>query len=222
MHDSRAHLSAKARQRRKVMQQGVDERAPIAGILAGSGSGMDHHASGLVDDGQVVVFIDDLQRNVFGHGPQRRPRRRTGYRDLLAATKLQRRPRRSPIHQNLLLGNELLHTGAAHLQLSRQKLIQAFASVFPGNGDGTWKSLGHFRTTIVPRNLQPRTQPARVPGTIGRRGNETGCPGRDAYPANQPLVCRATRSSIIWPVSLLHNRRNDSLALTRSFQHWEA
>ena len=33
-----------------------------------SGSGVDHHAGGLVDDGEVVVFVDDVERDVFGEG----------------------------------------------------------------------------------------------------------------------------------------------------------
>src|SRR5262252_205238 len=47
----------------------VDERAAVARGLSGSGAGVDHHASGLIDDGQVRVFEDYVKRDVFRYGP---------------------------------------------------------------------------------------------------------------------------------------------------------
>ena len=32
---------------------------------------MNHHSGGLVDDGEVVVFVDDVERDIFGDGAQR-------------------------------------------------------------------------------------------------------------------------------------------------------
>jgi len=60
------------------MQQGIDQGAAIAGIVGGSRARMHHHARGLVDDGEVVVFIDDVERNFFGNSAQRSGVRRAG------------------------------------------------------------------------------------------------------------------------------------------------
>ena len=54
------------------MQQRVDQRAAVALVVGGACPGMHHHPGGLVDDGEVVVLEDDVERNVFGMGPQRR------------------------------------------------------------------------------------------------------------------------------------------------------
>ena len=40
---------------------GICQRARL-----NTGSGMDDHAGGFVDDGEVFVFVDDVERNVFG------------------------------------------------------------------------------------------------------------------------------------------------------------
>ncbi len=44
----------------QVMREGVDERALVVAV-----AGMDHHAGGFVDHEHVVIFIDDLQRNLL-------------------------------------------------------------------------------------------------------------------------------------------------------------
>ena len=54
-----------ALEKRQVLQmigQGVDQRPRIVAV-----AGMDDHAGGLVDDNQVVVFIQNVERNVFGN-----------------------------------------------------------------------------------------------------------------------------------------------------------
>ena len=55
-----------------------------------AGAGMDHHARGLVDHRQVVVFIDHVERNVLGHGFERSGMRFAGDGDALAAAQLER------------------------------------------------------------------------------------------------------------------------------------
>lgn len=127
------------------MKQGINQGSAIAGIVGGTGASMDHHSSGFVDDGQVVVFIENLKRNIFGDSPQWWPGGRADYGDLLATAKLQGCPRRLVVHQNLLFGDKLLHARAAYIELSRQKLIQPFAGVLSRDRDKDWKSLGHLR-----------------------------------------------------------------------------
>ena len=76
---------------------------------------MNHHARGFVDDRQVVIFIDNIERNLFGNGAQRWSVRRPSNRDLLVTPQSQRRLRRRGVHQHLALRDELLHTGATDL-----------------------------------------------------------------------------------------------------------
>jgi hypothetical protein len=61
-----------------VEEEGVDEGALVAGVgfaggcgWGGAGSGVDHHAGGFVDDGEVLVFVEDLEGDVFGDGVER-------------------------------------------------------------------------------------------------------------------------------------------------------
>jgi hypothetical protein len=51
-----------------VEEQGVDESAAVACVVGGAGSCVDHHAGGFVDDGEVFVFVKDVERDVFGDG----------------------------------------------------------------------------------------------------------------------------------------------------------
>ena len=46
-----------------VKQQGVDQRAAGA-----AGGRVDHHADRLVDDDQLVVLVEDVERDVLGLG----------------------------------------------------------------------------------------------------------------------------------------------------------
>src|SRR5215472_13491279 len=56
------------------MEERVDESAVVARVYifsAGrcrSGAGVDHHAGGLVDDGEVLVFVEDVEGYVLGEG----------------------------------------------------------------------------------------------------------------------------------------------------------
>jgi hypothetical protein len=52
----------------EVKEERVDEGAPVAFVVGNAGSGVDHHPGGFVDDGQVLVFVDDMERDVFGDG----------------------------------------------------------------------------------------------------------------------------------------------------------
>ena len=51
---------------------------------------MHHHAGGLVDDGEVLVFVDDIERDVLRRGSQRSRMGLAGDEDLFAAAELER------------------------------------------------------------------------------------------------------------------------------------
>ncbi len=52
-------------------EERVDEGAAVALVVGGAGAGVDHHAGGLVDDGEVLVFVEDVEGDVFGDGVER-------------------------------------------------------------------------------------------------------------------------------------------------------
>jgi hypothetical protein len=61
-----------------VEEESVDQGASVAGVWfaggcgwGGAGSGVDHHAGGLVDDGEVFVFVEDFEWDVLGDGVER-------------------------------------------------------------------------------------------------------------------------------------------------------
>ena len=68
MDDAGAEVAADVGEFVEVEEEGVDEGATVAGVVGGAGSGVDHHAGGLVDDGEVLVFVEDLEGDVFGDG----------------------------------------------------------------------------------------------------------------------------------------------------------
>ncbi len=37
-------------------------------VVGRAGAGVDHHAGGFVDDGEVLVFVEDVEGDVFGEG----------------------------------------------------------------------------------------------------------------------------------------------------------
>jgi hypothetical protein len=70
VHDAGAQLAADLRQAfAEVEEQGVDQRAAV--VLRRAAAGVDHHAGGLVDDGEVGILIDDGERYVLGSGVER-------------------------------------------------------------------------------------------------------------------------------------------------------
>ncbi len=70
--DAGAQLAADLRERAEAVQQGVDQGVAIAVGVGGAGAGVDHHTGGFVDDGEVGVFIDNVERDCFGDGAQGR------------------------------------------------------------------------------------------------------------------------------------------------------
>ena len=104
---------------------------------------MHHHSRGLVDNRQIVVFIEDVQRNLLCHGAQSRPLRRAENGDALAPPQLERSLRGSIIHRNLVFRDQLLRPSPAHVELCRKQLIQTFAGVVRRDGNKNWNCLRH-------------------------------------------------------------------------------
>ncbi len=142
------------------MKQSIDECAAIALVFGGTGSGVDHHAGGLVDDGEVGIFIEDVERDFFCDGTQRRPRRRGHNRHALATAKFQGGSGRFIVHEHFLLGDELLDARAAHVEAQCQELVEALAGVFGHDRNRWWQRFRHSQ-------LDNTTNPLRHAGNAG-------------------------------------------------------
>ncbi len=134
VHDPGTRFAADSRQLLITVQQRVDQRAAIAFVVGSACPGVDHHARGLIHHHQVVIFIEHVERDVFGHGAQRRRLRVAENGDALAAFQFQRRFGSSVVKKNLLLGHELLHPRAAGVgKLRGKELVEALPCGFGGN-----------------------------------------------------------------------------------------
>ena len=77
-------------------------------------SGMNAHSSGFVDDEQIVVFVEDVERNGLGFGAQRRAL--TGFDgNAFVAPQLLRGLGGIAVHQNKVSREEFLNSGAGKL-----------------------------------------------------------------------------------------------------------
>lgn len=88
-----------------MMQQSIDQRSPTARIVAGPGPGVDHHACGLIDDGEFIIFIDNIESDGFGDGTYGWSLGGAENRDLFASSKLEGGFDRRVIEENLLSPN---------------------------------------------------------------------------------------------------------------------
>ena len=121
MHDAGALVASDRRKRAIAMQQGVDQGA----AFVPSRSGMNRHAGGFIDDGEIVVLIHKLQRNVFGKGSERGRRWIAEHLNGLATTKTVRSARRLAVHADFLLLDQELDAFATHSgQLAGEPCVQ--------------------------------------------------------------------------------------------------
>ena len=90
MDDSGPKFSPDTREFAEVMQQSIYERAPIASIVGRAGTGMYHHAGGLVDDRHLVVFENDIEGDLLRRRAQGFDVGRTENTDFLATTQTKR------------------------------------------------------------------------------------------------------------------------------------
>jgi len=148
-----------------VVEQGVDESAAIAGIVGGSGSGVDHHAGGLVDDGEIVVFENDVEGDFFGDGAQGKRVGRSGDGDLFFAIAFQteRGLGMRAVDQNFSTLDELLDAGAADFcliefgELEGQVLVEALSGRF-GRGSERDGEVRHFVIRLIISALREAVQ----------------------------------------------------------------
>ena len=102
----------------------------------GARSGVHHHSRWLVDDSQVVILIDDVERDVLSDGAQRRRVRVAEDGDLFAAAEPKRRLGDATVDQGFLFRQQLLHAGAADIgDLCGEELIEPLARRIGGDED---------------------------------------------------------------------------------------
>src|SRR5271165_4544590 len=118
------------------MQQSIDQRAAIALVVGCSRSGMHHHPGWFVDDREIVVFVNNIEGNVFCDCAQRCDLRIAADGDLLSTTQPQGRLCDRSVDQRHLLFEQLLHPGAAHVwYLGGQELIEALPGCVVGDSN---------------------------------------------------------------------------------------
>ena len=126
-----AQFAAHTGQACKMMQQGIHQSSAIVIALGGARAGVDHHSRGLVDHGEIVVFIDNVEGNVFGDGLQRRALGLAKDGDRFVAMELEGGLGWCIVHQDFAFGDHFLHASAADgFKPHGHELIQALAGIF--------------------------------------------------------------------------------------------
>ena len=67
MHNARPQLSADAGEAGEVMKQCIHQRPPIAFVFGGPSPHVNHHSGRLVNDRKIVILVDNVERDIFGH-----------------------------------------------------------------------------------------------------------------------------------------------------------
>ena len=67
MHDARPQLASNLRKGGEAMEQRVDQRAAIALVVGRARAGVDHHSRRFVNHSEIVIFVNDVERNIFGN-----------------------------------------------------------------------------------------------------------------------------------------------------------
>src|ERR1039457_5643338 len=106
MDDAGAEVAAGGRERLEPVKQRVDKRAAAARVLTLPRTGVNHHSSRLVDNGQVRILKDYVQRNVFCRGLEGRRMRLAGDDDALTAAEFERCFLALAVDQNVALLHE--------------------------------------------------------------------------------------------------------------------
>ena len=101
---------------------------------------MDAHAGGFVDDEQVVVFVEDIERNRFGFGAKRRAL--AGFdHDVFAAAKFLRGLCCGSVHLHKPCFDKLLQSSTGKLwALGREPAVETGAAI--GIGDEQFLAVG--------------------------------------------------------------------------------
>ena len=127
MHNARTDNTVDARQILAMIQQRIHQRAAVI-----AGSRMHHHAARLIDNHDVIILIDDIQRNILRLHIQRlRLRQRHG--NLLAQLQLIIRLENLSATHSTSLVQQLLHIRARKLQQCCQTNVGALAGLIFSN-----------------------------------------------------------------------------------------
>src|SRR5712672_4464650 len=130
MHDARTKRIPALRQRLSTAKQCVHQRA--GGI---AGACMYGHSGWLVDGHDVLVFVENIERNGFGFSAQRRARPDFDG-DVLAASYAMRALGRASIDEHQSGRDEFLYARAADaIEAGSDALIEAFAGLIFGNDE---------------------------------------------------------------------------------------
>src|SRR5947199_10204587 len=113
MNNAGAEFSSDGGELAEMMQQRVYQCAAVAGVIGRARAGVDHHARGLVDYREIVVFVDNFQRNFCRYRAQRTGLRPAEKCDALAATQKLGRLGLEIIYKDLAFRNPLLHSCSA-------------------------------------------------------------------------------------------------------------
>ena len=132
MDDAGAQLAAGRPESLAMWKSRALTRVPrVAGVVGSAGAGVNHHAGGLVDDGEVVVLVEDVERNVLGSGVKGCGVGLALDLDLLAAVELELGGGDGSVDADLAGVDEQLHAGAADV---RQGLGEVGVQAQAGGG----------------------------------------------------------------------------------------
>ena len=72
MHDARSKLSPNCESEANRCNRALTSVPRLRASSGGSGAGVHHHARRFVDDNQIIVFVNNVKRDIFGDGSKRR------------------------------------------------------------------------------------------------------------------------------------------------------
>ena len=70
--NSWAQFASYTGQRSEPVQQSIDQSSSVSFVVSWRSTSMHHHASRLIYDREIIVFVNNVQRNLFRDGPQGR------------------------------------------------------------------------------------------------------------------------------------------------------
>jgi hypothetical protein len=137
VHNARAQIAARGRQRFEAMEQRVDQGPAAACVVRLTCASVDHHACGLVYNGEVRIFEYNIERDIFGRGFQGRGMRLARDGDLFTTAEFERCLNLAAVDEHVTLIEKELYarTGYA-FKLCGNEVIEALACGFSGNSDG--------------------------------------------------------------------------------------
>src|SRR5580658_6887264 len=114
VHDAGTQLTTSRRELlTEVKEQRVHQRATV--VLERSCAGVDAHACSLVDDGEIVILVDDVERKILGLSAKRSRVWLAFDVDLLTAAELVAGLSLRSVDGDLTVFDEQLHTPAADM-----------------------------------------------------------------------------------------------------------